>query len=128
MKKQIHFVLGNVGSLHQIQVYRGTKMSANADLITVETYVQQGKTIKNQFLIYGLKCKKYIYFWLFEGPWGYSDIWFCRSCSPAILLSISMYMWNKEQSEKNFLVQIPNMKKQIWSYLGGGGVLVGPDI
>ena len=34
----------------------GTKMSANADLITVETYVQQGKTIENQFLIYGLKC------------------------------------------------------------------------
>ena len=24
---------------------RGTKMSANADLITVETYVQQGETI-----------------------------------------------------------------------------------
>ena len=36
----------------------GTKMSANADLITVETYVQQGKTIENQFLIYGPKCKK----------------------------------------------------------------------
>ena len=32
-------------------------MSANGDLITVETYVQ-GKTIENQFLIYGLKCKK----------------------------------------------------------------------
>ena len=47
----------------------GTKMSANADLITVETYVQQGKTIENQFLIYGLKCKTNVYFWLFEGPW-----------------------------------------------------------
>ena len=35
----------------------GTKMSANADLITVETYVQQGKTIENQFLA-------------IEGPWG----------------------------------------------------------
>ena len=34
----------------------GTKMSANADLITVETYVQQGKTIENQFFIYGPKC------------------------------------------------------------------------
>ena len=49
-------------------------MSANADLITVETYVQQGKTIENQFLIYGIKCKNTIYFWLFEGPWGHSDI------------------------------------------------------
>ena len=37
-------------------------MSANADLITVETYVQQGKTIENHFFI--------AYIWLFEGPWG----------------------------------------------------------
>ena len=35
---------------------RGTKMSANADFITVETYVQQGKTIENQFFIYEPKC------------------------------------------------------------------------
>ena len=28
---------------------RGTKMSAKADLITVETYVQQGETIWKQF-------------------------------------------------------------------------------
>ena len=42
---------------------RGTKMSANADLITVETYVQQEETIwKPFFLIYGQKCKKNIYF------------------------------------------------------------------
>ena len=34
----------------------GTKMSANADLITVETYIQQGKTIENQLLMYGPKC------------------------------------------------------------------------
>ena len=37
----------------------GTKMSANADLITVKTYmyVLQGKTFENQFFIYyGPKC------------------------------------------------------------------------
>ena len=33
--------------------YRGTIISANTDLITVETYVQQGKTIENHFFIYG---------------------------------------------------------------------------
>ena len=33
---------GHVGLLHRIQGYQ---MSANADLITVETYVQQGETI-----------------------------------------------------------------------------------
>ena len=32
-------------------------MSANADLITIETNVQ-GKTIENQFLIYGLKSEE----------------------------------------------------------------------
>ena len=46
-------------------------MSENADLITmitVETYVQQGKTIENQFFIY-----IYIYFFFFgylRGPGG----------------------------------------------------------
>ena len=44
--------------------------SANADLITVETYVQQGKTIENQFLIYGLKCKKMYIFGYLRGPGG----------------------------------------------------------
>ena len=43
-------------------------MSANADLITVETYVQQGNTIENQFLIYGLKCKKIYIFGYLRGP------------------------------------------------------------
>ena len=45
----------------------GTKMSANGDLTTVETYVQ-GKTIENHFLIYGLKCKKIYIFGYLRGP------------------------------------------------------------
>ena len=68
------FFLDHIGPLHKIQGFRGTKMSAYADLITAETYVQQGKTIENQFLIYGLKCNTNIYIWLFEGPWGHSII------------------------------------------------------
>ena len=48
---------------------RGTKMSANADLITMKTFVQ-GKTIENQFLIYGPKCNFVLHIWLFVGPWG----------------------------------------------------------
>ena len=43
----------------------GTKMSANADLITVEIYVQQGKTIENLFfiiyIIWAKMLKKYIF-------------------------------------------------------------------
>ena len=38
---------------------RGTKISANADLITVDTYhdmYNKGKQFENQFFIYGPKC------------------------------------------------------------------------
>ena len=41
-----------LGPYIQSRGTRGTKMSANADLITMETYVQQGKTIEKQFFIY----------------------------------------------------------------------------
>ena len=39
--------------------------SRGADFITVETYVQ-GKTIENPFFLYGPKCLKTLYFWLFD--------------------------------------------------------------
>ena len=44
---------------------RATKMSSNAALITVETYVQQ---FENQFFIYKPKCKKNVYFGYLGGP------------------------------------------------------------
>ena len=37
---------------------RGTKMSANADLSTMETYYNKMKQFENQFFIYGAKCTK----------------------------------------------------------------------
>ena len=71
-------------------------MSANADLITVETYVRQWKTIENLFFIYGPICKQIVYFWLFEaagggGGGGHSILRLGLSSSPAILSPISMY-------------------------------------
>ena len=42
---------------------RGTKMSANADLITVETYVQQGETIWKPFFHLWAKMLKKCIFW-----------------------------------------------------------------
>ena len=50
---------------------RVTGMSANADLTTVETYVQQvkGKQFENQFFIYGPKCFIFILGYL-GGPEG----------------------------------------------------------
>ena len=44
-------------------------MSANADLITMETYVQQGKTSLKT--IYGPKCKQNVYFGLLFGGGGH---------------------------------------------------------
>ena len=50
---------------------RGTKMSANADLITVETYVQQGETIwKPFFHLWAKMLKKFIFWGYFGGPEG----------------------------------------------------------
>ena len=49
---------------------RGTEMSANAAVITMETYVQQGEQFENQFFIHEPKCSKNVYFGLFRGPWG----------------------------------------------------------
>ena len=72
---------------------RGTKMSANADLITVEIYVQQGEQFENQFFIYGPKCKKNVYFGAILGALrGSSIIRLGLSCFPAILSPIPMYM------------------------------------
>ena len=65
---------------------RGTKMSANADLSTMETYYNKMEQFDNQFFIYGEKCTKmYIL--------GYSSIIrLGLSYLSAILSPISMYM------------------------------------
>ena len=73
----------------------GTKMSANADLITVETYVQQGKTIQTSFSYMGQNVKYiYIFGYLMDpgGGGGASMIRLDLSCFPAILSPISMYL------------------------------------
>ena len=58
------------GPLHKIQWYRGTKMSANADLITLETYVQQGEQLTTSFSYMGQNMNTNLHFLLFRGPWG----------------------------------------------------------
>ena len=78
---------------------RATKMSSNAALIIMETYVQQGETIwKPVFHIY-MNVKKYIYILGYlGGPEGV----FNDQTGPILLSSypltgyISMYMSNKE--------------------------------
>ena len=48
---------------------RGTKMSANADLITVETYLQQrGNNLKTIFSFMGQNVKKMHILGVFWGP------------------------------------------------------------
>ena len=49
---------------------RATEMSANAGLITMETYPQQGEQFENQFFIYEPKCKKMYILGYLWGPEG----------------------------------------------------------
>ena len=64
---------------------------SNADLITMEAYVQQEKTIENQFLIYGPKCI-FIFGYLRVLAGGDSIIRLGPSCFSVILSPIYMYM------------------------------------
>ena len=82
-----------LGSYIKSRGTRGTKMSANADLVTVETYVQQGETIWKP--VFHLWAKMYI-LGLFWGPERVFNDQTGLSCFPAIVSPISMYMWNKE--------------------------------
>ena len=77
-----------LGPYIQSRGTRGTEMSANADLITMETYVQQGETISKPVFHIWAKMLKTIIFW------GYLGLGI--SCFPAIISAISMYMSNKE--------------------------------
>ena len=65
----------------------GTKMWANADLITLETYVglQQGKKINNKFFIYGPEYEYKFYILYYLGALGPSMIILDISCFPGIL-------------------------------------------
>ena len=93
---------------------RGTTMSANADLITVETYVQPGKTIENQFFIYGPKCKQNC---IFLGIWealGGPSMNRQGRAYPAFQLSSHPYLCTceiRKQSDKNFI----KFKSKIWN-------------
>ena len=42
-------------------------LKCHEDLITLDTYAQQGKTMDNKFDIY---VKTYLYLWLYVGPGG----------------------------------------------------------
>ena len=46
------------------------KMSAEADFITLETYVQQGKTLTTSFSYMSQNMNTNVDFVLFRGPWG----------------------------------------------------------
>ena len=43
------------------------ELKCHEDLITLDTYAQQGKTMDNKFDIY---VKTYLYLWLYGGPGG----------------------------------------------------------
>ena len=95
---------------------RGTEMSANAALITIQTYVQQEETIWKP------ECKKNVYFGLFRGPWGglqWSDWAYL-----AFQLSSHPYLCTcqkRKQSYKKFLCLNPNYDFFFFFIFGGPG-------
>ena len=103
---------------------RATEMSSNAALITMETYVQQGKQFENQFFRYEPNVQINVYFGLFRGPLGglqWSD-W------PYLAFQLSSHPYPctcqiRKQSEKKFLSLNPKYEKiyTFFSYLGGPG-------
>ena len=105
---------------------RGTEMSANTALITMETYVlvTRGNNLKTSFSYRSQNVKKKIILGYLGGPEGV----FNDQTGPILLSSyplthISMYMSNKE----TIWQEIFKFKSKIWpkytffSYLGGGG-------
>ena len=48
----------------------GTKMSANANRITLETYVQQGNKLTTGCSYMDQNMNKNVFFLLFREPWG----------------------------------------------------------
>ena len=93
---------------------RGTKMSENADLITVETLcTTRGNNLKTIFSFMGQNVKKNVYFGGILGALrGSSMIRLNLSCFPAIVSPISMYMWNKEAIFFKFTFL--SLKPKIW--------------
>ena len=94
---------------------RATEISANAALITMETYVQQGETIwKPIFHKMSQNVNKNVYFGLFRGPdWAYL----------AFQLSSHPYLCTcqiRKQSDKKFLSLNPKYKKIYFFFIFGG--------
>ena len=92
-------------SLHKIQGYQGhrnvsTVMSANAALITMETYIctTRGNNLKTSFshMSQNVIFLKYILGYLWGPERVFNDKTGPISGFPAILSPISMYMSNKE--------------------------------
>ena len=99
----------------------GIRMSANADLITMETNVQ-GKTIENQWLIYGLKSEEkniILAIWGLLGAFNYLTLSILLSGYPSHPYICTCE--TRKQSEDNVLVQIPNMTNIILLCFGGSG-------
>ena len=72
---------------------RGTNMSANTDLITVETLcTTRGNNLKTIFSFMGENVKKVYFGGILGALRGSSMIRINLSCFPAILSPISMYM------------------------------------
>ena len=116
-----YFFSGSCWAVHKIQGTGCTKMSANADLITVETLC----TIENQFFIYHVYGPKCIYFLFLAicgalGGGGGAAVFNDQTGAYlAFQLSFHPYLCTceiRKQSHKDFLSSNPKYKKITTSF------------
>ena len=105
---------------------RGTKMSANADLITVETYVQQGETIwKPFFHLWAKMLKKNIFWGYFGGPEGvFNDQTKVLKCHED-RITLDTYVQQGKTMDNKFYIYVKTLTSLAkWGPGRGGGASI----
>ena len=126
LRVQIQFFFGvMLGPYIKSRGTRVTGMSANADLTTVETYVQQvkGKQFENQFFIYGPKCYFFIVWAIWGALRGFSIIRIGLYSFPAISHPYLCTCQIRKQSDKEFLSLNPKYDFCFFIFGGSWGPL-----
>ena len=77
-------------------------LKCHEDLITLDTYAQQGKTMDNKFDIY---VKTYLYLWLYGGPGGGGGRGFNNQTGPILVHIYPLFNNNLHDKYRSNLIR-----------------------